>query len=365
MTAPTHRDAAWARWGWLFGAVWLGFFIFPLLYIWSADRSLGWQLGATAVALAFIATYIVTVRYATHRVVLCDYAAAQRGGLWGMLGLLVLTVTFALLIGPNSMTALPFLVSIPVFFLPWRGVLWTSLPMLVVGVVASGAAWGFWPSAMYWSISVLVLAVAGLSRYIEEQQESAQETESQLALTEERERVARDVHDVLGHSLTVVTVKTELARRLVDVDPERAKQEMGEVQDLARQALAEIRATVGGLRVARLTEEVQAAQVALEGAGIVASLPDDVTVVDPRHRITLAWVLREAVTNVVRHSRADSCVLELGDHWLRVTDDGRGVGDRREGNGIRGLRERVEQAGGALSLGPGADGTGTTLEVKL
>ena len=91
----------------------------------------------------------------------------------------------------------------------------------------------------------------------------------------------------------------------------------------------------------------------------------DITVVDPRHRSVLAWVLREAITNVVRHSDADACTVELQTHGLRVADDGRGLGGRPEGNGIRGLRERVEMAGGRLAYATGPDGHGTTLEVTM
>jgi two-component system sensor histidine kinase DesK len=173
------------------------------------------------------------------------------------------------------------------------------------------------------------------------------------------------VHDVLGHSLTVVTVKAELAERLVDLDPERAKGELIEIQALSRQALAEIRETVGGLRQARLDNELASARTALAGAGIEAHVPDDPAAVDPRHRTVLAWVLREATTNVVRHSDADACWVELDTDRLTVRDDGRGLGGRPEGNGIRGLRERVEAAGGHLSLETGREGHGTVLEVRL
>ena len=152
-----------------------------------------------------------------------------------------------------------------------------------------------------------------------------------LAIVEERERVARDVHDVLGHSLTVVTVKAELAERLVDLDPERAKGELAEIQALSRQALAEIRATVGGLRVARLGDELASARTALAGAGIEAHVPDDPGAVDPRHRTVLAWVLREATTNVVRHSDADACWVELDDEPARrsATTAAASAGDPR------------------------------------
>lgn len=354
----------WTRWGWLFGGVWLFFWLFPLSTIWTTDWGLGHRLLSTALILLYVVVYIWTVRVAIRRVSAQDYRRAARGGLTGMTVLIVIVVALAFLINTGALTGLPFLVGMSVFFLPWRGVWTVSLSLLAVGVVASWWAWGWWPPAMLWGISVLVLGMSAVSRYVEERQEANQEAVSRLALVEERERVARDVHDVLGHSLTVVSMKTELARRLVDADPERAKAELVEVEDLSRQALAEIRATVGGLRIARLADEVEAARVALAGAGIEADLPEDLTVVDPRHRITLAWVLREAVTNVVRHSRATRCAVELAAEQLVVTDDGRGMAGR-EGNGLRGLRERVDQAGGTLTLGPGPDGTGTRLEVHL
>jgi two-component system sensor histidine kinase DesK len=149
----------------------------------------------------------------------------------------------------------------------------------------------------------------------------------------------------------------------MDVDPARARAEVEQIHDLSRQALAEVRTTVGGLRVARLVDEVEAARTVLGDAGITADLPGDLDVVDPRHRIVLAWALREAVTNVVRHSGATRCSVTLGPDRLRVEDDGSGV-HGREGNGIRGLRERVTAAGGTLTLRPGETG-GTVLEVRL
>ena len=153
--------------------------------------------------------------------------------------------------------------------------------------------------------------------------------------------------------------------RLLEADPARARAELAEIQSLTRQALAEIRATVSGLRVARLADELAAAQAALDGAGIEADLPVDPSVVDPRHRIVLAWVLREAVTNVVRHSGATRCVVELGTDRLRVCDDGRGLGRSAPGNGLRGARERVSTAGGTLTVRPGPEGRGTLVEVQL
>ena len=364
MGRVSERDPA-VTWDWLSGAVWLLFLAFPLVSIWLTDRGLAWQVALTGLVALFAVGYVATVKPVTELVSDGRHDRARRVGWAGLLGLTVLAVLLAWQLGPNAMTTFPFLLSVPVFFLPWRQVWAVSAVMLGLVVPLTLLTWGLWPSAMLWGIAVMVLGIVVLSRYADERREAHRATRSRLAVVEERERVARDVHDVLGHSLTVVTVKTELAQRLVDVDPGRAKAELAEVQQLSRQALAEIRATVGGLRVARLADEVAAAQGALAGAGIAADLPEDLSVVDPRHRITLAWVLREAVTNVVRHSRATRCGVELGPGSIVVTDDGRGTRGRGEGNGIRGLRERVEQAGGRLHLGPGPDGTGTRLEVQL
>jgi two-component system sensor histidine kinase DesK len=279
--------------------------------------------------------------------------------------LLGCTVGSALLIGASSLGFLPFVVAFAMFALP-------IVPAIGIGVaatvVAGAAAVVTDPGEGTWSVAIIVFAVGVMTggvRLVADRGEQYERMSRDLAIVEERERVARDVHDVLGHSLTVVTVKAELAERLVDLDPERAKGELAEIQALSRQALAEIRATVGGLRVARLGDELASARTALAGAGIEAHVPDDPNVVDPRHRTVLAWVLREATTNVVRHSDADACSVELGTNRLTVRDDGRGIDGRPEGNGIRGLRERVEAAGGRLAIETGPEGHGTVLEVTL
>lgn len=172
------------------------------------------------------------------------------------------------------------------------------------------------------------------------------------------------MHDTLGHSLTVVTVKAELAGRLIDLDPEAAKAEIEQIRSLSREALAEVRATVAGLRVARLADEIVAARQALEGAGIAHDIPDDAEVVDPRHRLVAAWTLREAVTNVVRHSRAARCTVEFAPDCIAVEDDGVGTPVEVAANGVRSMRERAEAAGAALTVGPGREGRGTRVEVR-
>jgi two-component system sensor histidine kinase DesK len=181
---------------------------------------------------------------------------------------------------------------------------------------------------------------------------------ARLAAENERSRIARDLHDLLGHSLTTITVKAGLARRLAPRDPERAASEIGEVEDLARSALTDVRAAVSGYRELTLAGELAGAREVLRAAGIEAQAPGAVEVADPAHAELFGWVLREGVTNVVRHSGAHSCTIAIGPTWLEIEDDGRGTGPRAgtDGSGLAGLRERGAAAGGTIRAGAGRRG---------
>ncbi|MBE7163007.1 MAG: sensor histidine kinase, partial [Williamsia herbipolensis] len=211
-------------------------------------------------------------------------------------------------------------------------------------------------------VMVLMISARSAEQRRDEAEARQREADEQLAVVAERERVARDVHDILGHSLTVMTVKTELAGRLVDIDPERAKAELAELHALSRQALAEVRSTVGSLRTPDLRTELASARSALTAAQIDADLPVALDVTTARGSL-FAWVLRESVTNVVRHSGASRCVVELGQDRMVVRDNGCGVPDHAFGNGLRGLTERIESAGAHLSVR--GDPSGTTVEVAF
>ena len=187
---------------------------------------------------------------------------------------------------------------------------------------------------------------------------------ARLAAENERTRIARDLHDLLGHSLTTITVKAALARRLADLDPERAAIEIGEVEQLSRRALTDVRSAVAGYREVRLADELAGAREILRAAGIEADLPATVDVVDERLVELFGWVVREGVTNVVRHSRAHRCAITVGSSWVEIVDDGRGADGRgvdgrsaEVGSGIVGLRERVGAYAGTVEVGPLEAGT--------
>lgn len=173
--------------------------------------------------------------------------------------------------------------------------------------------------------------------------------EHELDLARQREAIAVDVHDVLGHSLTVINLKAQVAQTLTD-DP-ALKEELSSIAELASTGLAQVRSTVTELRQPTLAGELASARRALESAGIEANIPQ----IDKHpHSHLFAWVLRKAVTNVIRHSGASTCTVEITDNALRISDNGPGISGK-PGTGLAGMRRRVETAGGTLTIGPGVE----------
>lgn len=268
--------------------------------------------------------------------------AAQQHGLVGLV--FVCVTAIYILRGPAALAVVVASIVVMVV-LPRVLPGWTTEDGNVVGaVLASAAVYGF-------------TQVIDRNRRLRE----AQQQVADLAVARERERIARDMHDVLGHSLTVISVKAELAAKLLRTDDRaatapqaRAASEVADIQDLARGALADVRGMVAGSRQMTLAGELAAARSALDAAGIEADLPGAVDGVPAEHRELFAWVLREGTTNVLRHSGAARVVVTVGADRLVVDDDGEGArsGSGRGGNGLAGLTARARAGGAVLETGP-------------
>ena len=216
----------------------------------------------------------------------------------------------------------PFFCSLVLFFTTLR----RGLPTVITAVTlltAASLAWNTHPESRW---LVLGVALSGLTiviaRIAVELQERRASAERELALVSQREELGRDVHDILGHSLTVLTLKAEVARRLIERDPAASSRELDE--EATRTALS-------------------AARIRVDVTGSAQDIPE-------RQRVVLAWALREATTNVVRHAHATHVTVHLAPGLLRVSDDGIGLASDKPGNGLEGLRSRIEQEGGCLTM---------------
>lgn len=188
-----------------------------------------------------------------------------------------------------------------------------------------------------------------------------------LATMAERERIGRDLHDLLGHTLSIVALKSELAGKLLDRDPSAAGAQIREVEEVARQALAQVREAVAGIRATGLQAELAAARLALLSADVRLDQRLTTVTLDAKSELAFAMGLREAVTNIIRHADARRVEVELTSdprgHRLNIADDGRG-GIQRHGNGLAGMRERLQAQGGTLEV-ESMQGAGTRLSLWL
>jgi two-component system sensor histidine kinase DesK len=220
-----------------------------------------------------------------------------------------------------------------------------------LGGANGGAAAGFVASTA--GIGLLMVLMRDLRLRNDELIEARAEL-AQLAVAQERERFARDLHDLLGHTLSVIALKAELAGRLLPGRPEAAASEIAEVEGVARGALSEVRDAVSGYRRPTLEGELEGARMALAAAGITAELDRPAVAIDPAAETVLAWAVREGATNVIRHSRARHCALRvratLTGTVLEVLDDGvgRAGNGSGDGHGLEGLAERVSSVHGTV-----------------
>ena len=350
---PRNRDHGWVPYLWL---VYLsGIFVHPIV------DHVRWTVWATT--LGVVSIFLV--------VYFSFFWLRPPKNLWATAGMLLLGMAFAPFNGGASSffiyaaAFIPFTVSSELLAL---GLLVLVAAMAAVETRLLHLGWSFGLTS-----SALALLVGGGNIFFaqrnraNERLKMAKAEIEHLAKVAERERIARDLHDVLGHTLSVIILKSELAGKLIDRDPERARSEMADVEQTSRQALAEVRSTIRGYRAHSLEAELKQAKVMLETAGVsVQSEAQDVSL-SPAQESVVAMAVREAVTNVVRHARARNCHLRLapwnGSCLLEILDDGQG-GYQLEGNGLRGMRERIEALGGTLARET-SGGTRLTIQFPL
>jgi two-component system sensor histidine kinase DesK len=378
-------------WRWLFSGVWLIYLISPVIDLFHHGGAL-WIAGGLVIVVAFCLIYLPLLMY--HE----DQPALAKAGL---VTIAVLAALACVIYG-SAWTPLWIYVSAAGgMVLVWvAGRRVAFLGVLVITACYLVCCWishfGLGNTlAVLLPVLLVGVAMVGFRLQITMMHELAQArgTVAKLAANEERLRLARDMHDLTGQSLSMITLKSELAAKRLAKLPSSAERdavltELGDIGRVSRQTLHDIREAVSGYRRPTLAIEVITARNALEAAGI--GLDDDPELMfrsgtfDPDTEAVLAWCLREAVTNVIRHSRARHCRIRLterpGELSLEVTDDGRGVpaqdpdrpgaqdpdGPREpRGSGLRGVSERLSTVGGSLSLGSATPGHGFRLTATV
>lgn len=325
-----------------------------------------WLAGCGLAAFAGLYVATIWVRWRTSRRRTAYLMLAALGGV---------TLAMNIAFRSDAIVLFPLLSIVVGAVVPWRERQEPPLPLATVLVVACTAAlvtwlqgdsggdiWQAWYSSVLPGLVVsviyrFIIAIAELRRTREELARSAVDAE--------RLRFARDVHDLLGHTLSVMVVKAQLVRKLAPRDPELAVQQATDIEEAGRQALTEVRNAVTGYRGRGLTREVEAARTALADAGITAVVRQEGSPVPAEHPAdaVLGWVVREAVTNVIKHSGGRRCDIVIrhadGTARVEITDDGAGHVATllpSGGHGLGGLTERVAAAGGTLEAGPRGGG---------
>ena len=352
----TFREGKAGRFGIAFAGVWLVFLVDSLREAWRiawGDRNAvaGW-LGLLA-TVAFAAAYLTVFAWIRRRRRAAARTRVPLGQAWLVIGgLSALMVLMVVCIGQAGTAAVVYVTVVGVMALPtpWAVGLTAVLAGLVelTGHVVPG--WSE-PGGLTFAVCTSAFAMWGVSQLMLRNLDlvRAKEENARLAVVDERNRFARDLHDILGHSLTVITVKAELANRLLDLDPERARRELADLERLSRDALVDVRRAVEGYRDLTLPGELARAREALRAAGIEADLPNSTDEVPSELRELFAWTVREGVTNVIRHSRATRCSIRLAADHVEVCDDGAGPApDAGAGHGLDGLRERAAALGAVL-----------------
>jgi two-component system sensor histidine kinase DesK len=353
-------ERGWRGWrGWMLGffmaGIWLVFLSDAFRQAWHLHRTLG-RLGGLAVLGLFVVLYLG--HFAVMRATVWGSRSStgpgwllSRLGLVSWAGLVVLAGLAVLTIGQEGASTWVFLAVAGLWTFRLRIGLAVGVLLVVLYELLTLHVAGWQPNGSV-STSILLAMAAVTGGMLASQRQralgEAREENARLAIQEERHRMARDVHDILGHSLTVITVKAELASRLMDVSPERARAEVADVERLARDALADVRQAVAGFREISLPAELARARATLAAAGVEADLPTATDAVGSPLREVCAWTLREGVTNVVRHSGASTCRVVLRTDGITITDNGSGQRPGSPGSGLVGLRERATAVGARL-----------------
>ena len=376
---PDSRRALMVKLCWMM--LWMVYLAYPISDLLGDRHGAGAKTAGWIALVAFLACYVTLV---VRRQLMGQVAQWRPLALLMLSGMLVIGLVTCYTLGGDWIALFSYTAIACGLTLPPRhalpGVAVVTGALVLVGLscpdpVGDGLA----PVAV--SAFLGGAAMTGLQSLVRTMQElrEARQAVAALAASDERLRMARDLHDLLGHSLSLITLKSELTARFLEQERyAEARSQVADIEQVSRQSLVDVREAIGGYRRPKLAVELAAARTALGAADIVVDADQGVAEghpgLGPDAESALAWALRESATNVVRHSGASHCTVSLAEFpredggrllRLEVVDDGAGVRRSRPGNGLTGLAERLELADGTLETGPGPRGRGFRLSASV
>ncbi|MEY9936050.1 sensor histidine kinase [Streptacidiphilus sp. MAP5-3] len=375
---PDNRRQMFIKLCWML--LWLVYLAYPVTDLLNGDHTAAGDVYGWVMLAAFLACYVTLIMRRQARL---DPWQPWHG--WVLAAMLAIAVTTTLSLDSAWLALFAYTAVSSGAVLPspygFYGVVGVSGLLVTLGLVThadGGALVGITLGGLLGGLAMTsLMQLVATMRELRE----ARQAVAALAASDERLRLARDLHDLLGHSLSLITLKTELTARFLDQERyEEARAQVGDIEKVSRQALVDVREAIGGYRRPKLAVELAAARTALSAADIQIDAPLDLA--DPRPGLgleqegALGWALREAVTNVVRHSGAALCRIRLIEDFapegavgrvltLEVADNGSSGKHSTPGNGLTGLGERLALADGSLDAGPAKRGKGFTLRATV
>lgn len=340
------------------GTIWLAFLVFPAVALARADVTTVHRTLAFLAAGAFVVAYVGLLASPLR-------VAPARAGYGGTGLLAILAIALTTLDRNDWASLFIFTAAAGALVLPQRSAVIHVLAsavlagvLMVTGHAGASAVLSYTVSTA--GIGFLLITVGQLRTRNHDLQRARNEL-AELAVARERERFARDLHDLLGHSLSVIALKAQIARRLVVTAPGEAERHLADLEDVARGSLTEVRDAVSGYRQPTLEDALAAARVALAAARIEAHFDVRSAALVPQSEGVVAWAVREGTTNVIRHSDSRNCWIRVdsgeSDTAVEILDDGqRPVAATNGGSGLRGLRERAAALAGVVESGARAEG---------
>lgn len=353
----------WDRRGWLVAGVWVIFLVFPVLDLLVEDYSLPTRIIGLALIALFAAVYLQS--YSKFSSKIGQGGTSARRAHVNFLVLCAIIVLGIPVVGLTTMGLFPFITSFAIFLLGRRWAIAAYSAVLVLSFALPIIYGQFMDAIFLIGLNLVLMVVYAITVAAIRRSTEAEKMRSDYLLVTEQERVARDVHDGIGHSLTALNLKAQLALRLLDQEQyARARGELEQLSALAVDALDSVRTTVQGLSRQDLVAELAELRQACNDNNLEFTVAGSAEQVPMQLRSHVAWILREAVTNVLRHAHASRIVLQLEPGLVSIEDDGDGLQASTPGHGIRGMQERAKQFGASCTVGASRLG-GTSVQVAF